>query len=359
MAMLTAGRKIIDLGYRPRPQFVPFHKREQRWAAIVAHRRCGKTVACIMDLIDAALRSTKPNPRFAYIGPYYSQTKAVAWDYMKQFTHVIPGVSINESELRVDFPNGARVRLFGAENFNALRGLYLDGVVLDEYADMDPRVWPEVIRPALSDRKGWAVFIGTPKGRNGFYDIWAGNTETGWPVATESGDWFDLMLRASETGIIDDDELRDARQTMTPEQFAQEYECSFDAAIIGSYYGRDLSDLESQQRITNVPWERQLSVDTSWDLGIDDATAVWFFQTVGNEIRVIDHYEVNDQDLVSTAKVLLGKPYAYGTHYLPHDIAIRELISGSSRSNCHPRIPGPPSATRRTDDASIRPVMPP
>lgn len=331
MAMLTAGRKIIDLGYRPRPQFVPFHKREQRWAAIVAHRRCGKTVACIMDLIDAALRSTKPNPRFAYIGPYYSQTKAVAWDYMKQFTHVIPGVSINESELRVDFPNGARVRLFGAENFNALRGLYLDGVVLDEYADMDPRVWPEVIRPALSDRKGWAVFIGTPKGRNGFYDIWAGNTETGWPGATESGDWFDLMLRASETGIIDDDELRDARQTMTPEQFAQEYECSFDAAIIGSYYGRDLSDLESQQRITNVPWERQLSVDTSWDLGIDDATAVWFFQTVGNEIRVIDHYEVNDQDLVSTAKVLLGKPYAYGTHYLPHDIAIRELISGSSR----------------------------
>lgn len=331
MAMLTAGRKIIDLGYRPRPQFVPFHKREQRWAAIVAHRRCGKTVACIMDLIDAALRSTKQSPRFAYIGPYYSQTKAVAWDYMKQFTHVIPGVAINESELRVDFPNGARVRLFGAENFNALRGLYLDGVVLDEYADMDPRVWPEVIRPALSDRKGWAVFIGTPKGRNGFYDIWAGNAETGWPGATESGDWFDLMLRASETGIIDDDELRDARQTMTPEQFAQEYECSFDAAIIGSYYGRDLSDLESQQRITNVPWERQLSVDTSWDLGIDDATAVWFFQTVGNEIRVIDHYEVNDQDLVSTAKVLLGKPYAYGTHYLPHDIAIRELISGSSR----------------------------
>lgn len=326
-----SARKVIDLGYRPRPQFVPFHKRTERWSAIVAHRRCGKTVACIMDLIDAALRSKKSSPRFAYIGPYYSQTKAVAWDYMKQFTHMIPNVAINESELRVDFPTGGRVRLFGAENFNALRGLYLDGVVLDEYADMDPRVWPEVIRPALSDRKGWAVFIGTPKGRNGFYDIWSGNPETGWPGALESPDWFHLMLKASETQILDKAELDDARRTMTPEQYAQEYECSFDAAIIGSYYGKDIADLDEAKRITAVPWERQLLVDTAWDLGLDDATAVWFFQTVGREVRVIDHYEINDQGLDETVKVLLAKPYTYGTHYLPHDIEIRELTSGISR----------------------------
>src|SRR5690606_12599387 len=111
-----------------------------------------------------------PNPRFAYIAPLYTQAKDVAWTYLKQFTFCSPGVATNESELRVDLPNGGRVRLYGAENYDRLRGVYFDGVIMDEYADMDPRVWPEVVRPALSDRKGHATFIGTPKGRNGFYE---------------------------------------------------------------------------------------------------------------------------------------------------------------------------------------------
>ena len=284
-----------------------------------------------MDLEDAALRCEKKNGRYAYIAPHFNQAKDVAWQYLKQYTAPIPGVTHNESELRVDLPNGARIRLYGADNYDRLRGIYLDGVVLDEYADMDPRVWPEVIRPALSDRKGWATFIGTPKGRNGFYDIYAGNPETGWPGALHSKDWFPLMLKASETGLLDADELDDARAAMTPEQFAQEYECSFDAAIMGSYYGKDIADLDTNKRITQVPWERGVNVDTSWDLGIDDATAIWFFQTIGREIRVIDHYEVNNQGLDTIAKTLKEKPYVYGDHYLPHDIAIRELISGKSR----------------------------
>jgi hypothetical protein len=244
---------------------------------------------------------------------------------MKQYTWSIPGVSINESELRVDLPNGARVRLFGAENYNALRGIYLDGVILDEYADMDPRAWNEVIRPALSDRKGWAVFIGTPKGSNGFREIWR--------TSQDSDAWFSLMLKASETGILPDEELADARRSMTDDSFAQEYECSFDASLVGSFYGRDLADLEAQKRITAVPYEKAVSVSTSWDLGIDDATAVWFFQQVGREVRVIDHLEIGDQDLVSTAKQVLAKPYVYDRHYMPHDIAIRELISGASRQS--------------------------
>jgi len=330
--------QVIDLGYRARRQFYGFHKRKQRWACIVAHRRAGKTVACIMDLVDAALRCAKPNPRFAYIAPHYNQAKDVAWTYLKQYTGSIPGVETNESELRVDIPTPtggrARIRLYGADNYDRIRGLYFDGVVLDEYADMDPRVWPEVIRPALSDRRGWATFIGTPKGRNGFYDIYAGNPETGWPGATSKPDeWFALLLKASETGIVDKDELEDAKVSMTPEQYAQEYECSFDAAIVGAYYGKDIADLEAQKRVTTVPWERSTPVDTSWDLGLDDATAVWFFQTVGREIRVIDHYEVNNQGLDETAKVLKAKPYVYGTHYLPHDIDIRELISGTCRKD--------------------------
>jgi phage terminase large subunit len=322
----------IDLGYRERPQFKPFHARKQRWACIVAHRRAGKTVACIMALVDAALRGDKPDGRYAYIAPFYAQAKDVAWSYLKRYTGSIPGVKVNESELRIDLHTGARIRLYGADNYERLRGLYFDGIVLDEYADMDPRAWPEVIRATLTDRKGWCTFIGTPKGRNSFYDIWAGNTEAGWAGAINAPDsWFSLMLKASDTGLVDAEELADAQRAMTPEQYNQEFECSFDAAIVGAYYGRQIADLENRKLITAVPWDRSIPVQTSWDLGIDDATAIWFFQTVGREIRVIDYYEINNQGLDETARYVLSRPYLYGTHYLPHDIAIRELISGKSR----------------------------
>lgn len=325
--------RIVTIPYAPRKAFWPYHERVQRWSCIVAHRRAGKTVACINDLIKAAMCCDKQDARFGYIAPFYTQAKDVAWQYLKRFSLCIPGAEANESELRVDLPGNRRIRLYGADNYDRLRGLYFDGIVLDEYADMDPRVWPEVIRPSLSDRRGWATFIGTPKGRNGFYDIWAGNTENGWPGALNSPEWFPMLLRASETGIVAADELADAKLTMTPEQYAQEYECSFDAAIVGSYYGKDIAELERQKRVCAVPWERAVSVDTAWDLGIDDATAVWFFQAIGREIRVIDYYEINNQGLDETAKVLLSKPYVYGSHYLPHDIEIREIMSGKSRKD--------------------------
>ena len=151
---------------------MPLHLRETRWGIVVAHRRAGKTVACVMDLIDDALRCPLPNPRFAYIAPYYAQAKDVAWQYVKQYGSRIPDAQTNESELRLDLPNGGRVRLYGAENYDRMRGIYLDGAVLDEAGDMDPRAWPEVIRPTLSDRGGRATFIGTPKGRNSFFDIY-------------------------------------------------------------------------------------------------------------------------------------------------------------------------------------------
>ncbi len=132
------GASVIPLGYQPRAAFAPFHSRRQRWSSLVCHRRAGKTVACVADLVDAALRLKKPNPRFAYIAPYFSQAKDVAWVYLKDMTRDIPGVEINESELRVDLPNGGRVRLYGADNPDRLRGLFLDGCVLDEFGDMTP-----------------------------------------------------------------------------------------------------------------------------------------------------------------------------------------------------------------------------
>ena len=309
--------------YAARPAFVPFHERRDRWSCIVAHRRAGKTVACVADLVLGALQTSKPNARYAYIAPLYVQAKDVAWAYVRQFAGSVPGASFNEAELRADLPNGSRIRLYGADNYDRLRGLYLDGVVLDEYADMPPAAWGEVIRPALADRQGWAVFIGTPKGRNAFFDV--------YERSKVEPDWFALMLRASETGLLPESELAAARAEMTPEQYAQEFECSFEAAIMGAYYGREMAEAEMAGRITAVTYEPALDVHTAWDLGMGDSTSIWFWQIAGGEIRVIDHYEAHGQALPHYAAVLASKPYRYGWDYVPHDARVRELGTGRTR----------------------------
>lgn len=314
----------ISLGYAPRAAFVPFHMRTQRWAALVCHRRAGKTVACVADLVDAALRCTKKNGRFAYIAPLYTQAKDVAWTYLKDLVGPIPGIEINESELRVDFPhNGARIRLYGADNADRMRGLYLDGAVLDEPADMRPSVWPLVVRPTLSDRQGWAAFIGTPKGHNEFYDIYA--------RANQSSDWFAMVLSADESGLLPEEELADARFSMTPDHYAQEYLCSFDAAIVGAYWGKELADIERRGHMVEELYERDLPVHTAWDLGISDSTAIWFFQVHAGEMRVIDAYENHGFGLDHYVGVLNAKPYKYGQHWVPHDAKVRELGTGRTR----------------------------
>lgn len=314
----------INTGYSPREQFVPYHMRTQRWAALVCHRRAGKTVGTIADLIDAVLRCKLPDARAAYIAPTFVQAKDVAWGYVKRFCAPIPGVQFNESELRVDFPTGQRLRLYGADNYDRMRGLYFDYVVLDEYADMNPAAWSEVIRPALADRKGSATFIGTPKGRNAFFDI----CET----AKNDPDWFYLSLKATETGIVDALELADAKASMTPEQYATEFECSFDSAVIGAYFGREIEAAsEAPRRITKVPYDSALPVHTYWDLGLDDATAIWFAQLVGKEIRLIRYREWTQTPLTAIAAEVMGMPYAYGTHVLPHDARAREMTTGRSR----------------------------
>ena len=309
--------------YEPRGQFRAFHDRKERWAVIVAHRRAGKTVACVNELIKGALLCTKPRPRFAYIAPLLKQAKTVAWDYAKEFGLVVPGASAHETELRLDLPNGGQVRLFGSDNPDALRGIYLDGVILDEAADMSPRVFNEILRPALSDRKGWAVWIGTPKGQNDFFDL--------WERSKADADWFRLMLKASETGIVDADELRDAKRQMTPEQYQQEYECSFQAAIVGAYYGREMQAADDENRIVPHVYDPGLEVHTAWDLGIGDHTAIWFFQQSGFEIRLVDFYAANGYGLDHYAKVLQDKGYRYGRHILPHDAEVKELGTGKTR----------------------------
>lgn len=317
--------RIVDvvIPYKPRDAFKAFHARSARWAIMVCHRRAGKTVACINDLLRRAIADGKRDGRYAYIAPQYNQAKDIVWEYLKRFASPIPGVSFNEAELRCDLPNGARIRLYGAENADRLRGLYLDGVVLDEYADMRPSIWGEILRPLLADRLGWVVWIGTPKGRNSFYDLWEG--------ALDKPDWFRLMLRASETSLIADAELADAKTQMTREQYEQEFECSFSAAIMGAYYAREMDEAERDGRLTSVPVERVALVHTAWDLGIGDSTAIWFAQMVGKEWRLVDFYEASGVGLDHYVRALRQRDYNYGTHYLPHDAEAKELGTGKSR----------------------------
>jgi len=297
--------------------------RKERWACLVAHRRAGKTVACVADLIDAALRCQNPDPRFAYVAPFYVQAKDVAWGYLKRFTAPIDGVKFNEAELRVDLPNGARIRLYGADNYDRMRGVYLDGVVLDEYADMPPAAWTEVIRPALADREGWAVFIGTPKGRNEFFRI--------WELAQDDPSWFAMMLKASESGLVKQTELDDAAKDMTPEQYAQEFECSFDAAILGAYYGSDIARAEREGRVGMFPLDPLLPVHTAWDLGIGDSTAIWLWQAAPDGLRVIGHIEDHGKALPHYVGELSALGYRYGLDFVPHDAKARELGTGRTR----------------------------
>ena len=306
--------------YQPRKWFVDFHNRPNRWSVMVCHRRAGKTVACIADLVLSALVTNKRNARFAYVAPLYRQAKDVAWMYVKELTADIPRMQYNEAELRADFPNGARVRLYGAADSDSLRGLYMDGVILDEFADMSPSVWGEVIRPLLADRNGWATFIGTPKGHNNFWDV--------WQQAQGNPEWFSLMLRASASGILSDAELKSASLGMSEDQYAQEFECSFEAAIAGAYYGREMAQADREGRVCPVEWEPSAKVHTAWDLGFTDDTAIWFFQVIAGEVRVIDHYAASGKDIAHYAGVIQDKMYSYGLHHLPHDARAKTLASG-------------------------------
>lgn len=316
--------KQVALNFIPRKPFAPYLKRKRRWACIVAHRRAGKTVACVMDLVIRAVQHTGKDPRFAYIAPTYGQAKDVAWAYLKEYTQAIPGMKVSESELSVTFPhNGARIRLYGAENYDRLRGLYLDGAIIDEAGDQDPRAFPEVIRPALSDRQGWATFIGTPKGRNEFHKI--------YERSKSEASWFSGKLAASQTGLIAAPELDDARRMMTPEQFAQEYECSFEAAVVGAYYGKDMTDAEQAGRIKAFSHDRSADVFCSWDLGIGDSMALWFGQLVGKEIHWLEYYENSGFGLDHYVDYVKARTFPVHKHFLPHDGTARELQTGQSR----------------------------
>jgi hypothetical protein len=221
------------------------------------------------------------------------------------------------------------VRIYGADNPDSLRGLYFDGVVLDEYGLHQSKTYSEVVAPTLVDRGGSALFCGTPNGRNQFYEVAQHARER-----QEAGDpdWFYAEHKASETGLLDSGYLAAARAMMTADEYAQEFECSFEAAVKGAIYAREMETAREKGRVCEVPYDPALPVDTDWDLGIGDAMAIWFSQsTRSGEVRLIDYLEASGEGFPYYAKLLSERGYAYGKHWAPHDIQVRELSSGRSR----------------------------
>ena len=315
--------EVIEIPYKPREHQLKVHELldGKRFAVVVAHRRFGKTVAALNHLIREAVLNEKETPRYAYIAPTYGQAKRVAWDYLVKYTTPLGGTN-NISELRVDFW-GRRIQLYGSDNPDSLRGQYFDGVIIDEVGDQNPKIWTDIVRPALTDRKGWCLFIGTPKGHNHFKELRdRAEKEEGWGL---------LEFKASETGVVDETELKAAKNEMGESKFRQEFECSFDAPIEGSYYGEMLNELEDKKHMQEIPREELSRTFTAWDLGMGDSTSIWVAQLVGSEVRLIDYYENHGVGLDHYVKWIRDNDYIKAEHILPHDVRVRELGSGKSR----------------------------
>jgi phage terminase large subunit len=313
----------IVIPYKPREHQLKVHEllEGKRFAVVVAHRRFGKTVAALNHLIREAVLNTKETPRYAYIAPTYGQAKRVAWDYLVKYTDPLGGTN-NISELRVDFW-GRRIQLYGSDNPDSLRGQFFDGVIIDEVGDQNPKIWTDIVRPALTDRKGWCLFIGTPKGHNHFKELRdRAEKEDGWGL---------LEFKASETGVVDDTELKAAKNEMGEDKYRQEFECSFDAAVEGSYYGQILNELEEKKHMQEIPREELSRTFTAWDLGMGDSTSIWVAQLVGTEVRLLDYYENHGVGLDHYVKWIRDNDYEKAEHILPHDVRVRELGTGKSR----------------------------
>jgi hypothetical protein len=294
---------------------------EKRFSVVVAHRRMGKTVAALNHIIKEAIQNQREAPRYAYIAPTYGQAKRVAWDYLLKYTEPLKATP-NISELRTDFW-GRRIQLYGSDNPDSLRGQYFDGVILDEIGDQDPKIWTDIIRPALSDRLGWALFLGTPKGNNHFKAL--------RDQAEDEEDWGLLEFKASQTKLIDENELKAARKEMGEDKYNQEFECSFNAAVEGSYYGSLINDLEEKGRLCHIDRDDLCRTYTAWDLGVSDSTAIWVIQAVNQEYRVLDFVENHGVGLDWYVNWIRENKWHTAEHILPHDVEVRELGTGRSR----------------------------
>ncbi len=344
------------IGYSPRKLQAELDARDRRFNIRVLHRRFGKTVREVAKLVRKAMWCPFPDGRYAYLAPTYSMAEDIAWAYLEKFSAKLYGHLglearnwVDKSDLAVWVPthNGSksRIRLYGVDSpKQRLRGLYLDGVVFDEFAEQPFSVWTEQVRPMLADdvRQGldefgdpnqWSDFIFTPKGRNHAYTMFrrAEQWEAGKGVIVVDpdtqeerevmrNDWSAAIYKASETGILSKREMTDMLEDMGKAKYEQEVECSFDAAIEGAIFAKDIEDVRNAGGVKRAPYNPLLPVDTAWDLGYDDATAIWFIQETAEGPVIIDYYEASGANLDHYAGILADRNYRYGRNYLPHDV---------------------------------------
>jgi phage terminase large subunit len=325
--------------WRPRPHQKPlwtYLERGGRRAVEVAHRRWGKDDVA---LHWTAVASQERVGTYWHMLPEAAQARKAVWEAVNPHTgkrridEAFPRelrATTREQEMFIRFKNGSTWQVVGSDNFNSLVGSPPIGLVLSEYALANPAAW-SYLRPILLENGGWALFIYTPRGNN--------HGKALLDSAKESAGWFADISPVSLTKAIPkealDEELREMMRENGADQgkalFRQEWECSFDAAIIGAYYVGEMDAAEEGGRIRNVPYDPALPVNTYWDIGIDDATAVWFEQQLGAEIRMIEYQEWTQQPLTAIAGEVAAKGYVYGEHVFPHDIRAREMTTGRTR----------------------------
>lgn len=326
----------ITIDYRPRNWAKPLHETTMRWIVMALHRRAGKTTSVVNHLQRDCIRN--PKSQYGYVGPTYKQTKRIAWEIAKEISDPIPGVETNESELSIKYPNGSKLFLAGSDNIDSLRGISLWGGAGDEWQMQNPEVFTKVISKCLADHLGYWIFLGTPNGKNHFYRTY----KTALANPSEYLSIFctiDDSLRDEEGTTIEnlrqaleDDRKLVALGEMTQEEFDQEWYCSWDSAIKGAYYARQLADARKQGRIGMVPYDAALPVHTVWDLGVGRNMAVGFYQRSGIQTRMIDFWEGGQHEGIPQAVVAIQrKPYVFGKHFAPHDIKSTDISTGKTR----------------------------
>ena len=327
--------KVIEIDYLPRNWSLALHDSQKRWIVAVLHRRAGKTTAALNHLQRSAILIPKSN--WAYIGPTYKQAKRIAWKIIKNASSTIPGIKYNEAELKIIYPNGSELALYGADNPDSLRGLALWGVVFDEYSQQSPEIFSEIITKCLADHLGYAIFIGTFKGKNHFYRL--------YEEAKKDAAWLAIFKTIEESFVnetgevienlkvaLEDDKKLVAQGLMTQEEFDQEWYCAAEAAIKGAYYAKELAEARKSKRITAVPYDKVLLVHTVWDLGVGQNIAVGFYQGVGRERHMIDFWKGKESEGIADAiAIVKNKGYIYGKHFAPHDAEGREISTGKTR----------------------------
>jgi hypothetical protein len=298
-----------------------------RRGLMVVPRRNGKDILCWNALICKAFQR---KGLYYYVAPFYNQIRQIIWEGFnkegRRFLDYIPSELITSKtkiDMRIDLANGSQIKLQGSDQIDRIVGTNPIGVVFTEFSLHKPGAW-EYLRPVLAENGGWALFNGTPRGLNHFYDR--------YQEANNNVDWFVQYLTRDDTGVPTLEAIEaDRRSGMPDELIQQEYYCSFMSGVVGNYYATYINHLREAGKITSVPYEPRLPTYTAWDLGVGDATSIWCIQHHQKEFRLIDYYENEGEGLPHYIKWLREKPYAYSEHFAPHDIEVRELTSGRSR----------------------------